>query len=322
MLHALLRGKLLASAPEPQRLEDALTSTVFGTLLMVEAVEVLHEWMSSARDAQGRPAPKSPLRGACEAWFWPGLTTAEPDVVLCLGSRVYVVEAKYRADRHDGLPVETDLLEDGDEPVLDQLKRQWQSVEHIRNGVGRGPDSLLAAVSRCDATFIFLVDQRRMRTARREYLESLDVMHGADLRLLTWQELYRILREAVHRETRRWVVDLIEFLDRAGLDSFCGISQFPPDVATCSDRVRSWRSVVEGPEWGLRHSIERVLSLKPGARRAIVEWRRRETGSGTAHEFRWIDVMAPVTSGPPTLLAARIASFRRGGAAGREEDHG
>ena len=41
MLHALLHGKLQESNPEPERLEDALTSAVFGTLIWVEAWDVL-----------------------------------------------------------------------------------------------------------------------------------------------------------------------------------------------------------------------------------------------------------------------------------------
>ena len=42
MLHAVLHHKLDETTPEPQRLEDALTSTVFGTLVMTDACDVLH----------------------------------------------------------------------------------------------------------------------------------------------------------------------------------------------------------------------------------------------------------------------------------------
>jgi len=37
MLHALLHGKLDEAEPMPQRFEDVLTSTVFGTLVFAEA---------------------------------------------------------------------------------------------------------------------------------------------------------------------------------------------------------------------------------------------------------------------------------------------
>ena len=45
MLHALLHGKLDPTVAEPERLEDALTSTVFGTLAIVEAWDLIEDWL-------------------------------------------------------------------------------------------------------------------------------------------------------------------------------------------------------------------------------------------------------------------------------------
>ena len=45
MLHALLHGKLDAGLSEPHRLEDTLTSSVFGTLVMVGEWELLATWL-------------------------------------------------------------------------------------------------------------------------------------------------------------------------------------------------------------------------------------------------------------------------------------
>ena len=57
MLHAVLHHKLDETTPEPQRLEDALTSTVFGTLVMTDATGVLAAWLSRAKRVDGTSAP-------------------------------------------------------------------------------------------------------------------------------------------------------------------------------------------------------------------------------------------------------------------------
>jgi len=66
MLHATLHGKLDETTPEPQRLEDALTSTVFGTLLCVDAWDLLSAWLLM-RPAQGGREKTEPT---LECWFW------------------------------------------------------------------------------------------------------------------------------------------------------------------------------------------------------------------------------------------------------------
>lgn len=96
-MHALLHGKLAESNPEPQRLEDALTSTVFGAIFWAEDWKLLERWL-------GIPSPSSQRVPIIEYWFWPRLALAEPDVVFRLGNVLVVVEAKYRSDRHDTVP--------------------------------------------------------------------------------------------------------------------------------------------------------------------------------------------------------------------------
>ena len=94
MLHALLHRKLDESIPEPQRLEDALTSTVFGALVWMEAWDTLTQWLALPHSA----ATAGSSNGC---WFWPRLAFAEPDVVLHMGNVLVVVEAKSRSGRHD-----------------------------------------------------------------------------------------------------------------------------------------------------------------------------------------------------------------------------
>ena len=49
MLHAVLHGKLDESVPEPARLEDALTSTVFGALVWTGSWDLLAGWLAVKR---------------------------------------------------------------------------------------------------------------------------------------------------------------------------------------------------------------------------------------------------------------------------------
>ena len=118
MLHAVLHGKLDESLPEPDRLEDALTSMVFGALVWTGSWNLLARWLQGG--ASGGDA--DPVAGRWECWFWPRMAFAEPDVVLRLDGALVVVEAKYRSDRHN---VAVDVTADG---RGDQLVRQYRSV--------------------------------------------------------------------------------------------------------------------------------------------------------------------------------------------------
>jgi hypothetical protein len=117
MLHALLRRKIDESIPEPQQIEDALTSTVFGTLALVGAWKTLATWL----DVKWSPRDSAPAITDC--WFWPRLAFAEPDVVLRFGDTLVVVEAKYRSGRHD-----LTATDRADEDLCDQILRQHRSM--------------------------------------------------------------------------------------------------------------------------------------------------------------------------------------------------
>lgn len=213
MLHALLHGKLDPRIAEPHRLEDALTSAVFGTLVMGEAWSLLASWLGVA---SGSDSPDEPR----ECWFWPRLFGAvEPDVILRLGSLLVVVEAKYRSGRHDLLGDNAD-----DRPV-DQIVRQHQAVSPPHDHRPLYPEPLERAVRECRLLQVFVVDARRLRRARREYAESKALLPpDAQLNLVTWQSLYKMLLEPAW-SGRRWAADLRAYLRLAGLATFHGIQR-------------------------------------------------------------------------------------------------
>jgi hypothetical protein len=236
VLHALLQGKLDPTVAEPQRREDALTSTVFGTLVLVEAWELLGEWLQL-------PAPGGAPDAENECWFWPHLPGGvEPDVVLRLGGTVVVVEAKYRSGRHD-----LALDEEYEEKPVDQILRQYTGVSDLRDQRSAHPDTLERAVQECQLRQVFLVDARKIRSARHEYHESRERLPAAARELfvlVTWQELYgRLLKPELSR--RRWAADLLTYLGECGLASFQGIKRDAAEADQLT-RLLEWRPVATG----------------------------------------------------------------------------
>ena len=236
MLHALLQGKLEPTVAEPQRREDALTSTVLGTLVLVEAWKLLGEWLQL-------PEPIVGSNADCECWFWPHLPGGvEPDVVLKLGGTVVVVEAKYHSGRHD-----LALDEEYEEKPVDQILRQYNGIVDLRDQQSVHPDALERAVRECQLRQVFLVDARKIRSARHEYHESRERLPAAGRELfvlVTWQELYgRLLKPDLSR--RRWAADLLTYLGECGLASFQGIERDAAEAGQLT-RLLEWCPVPTG----------------------------------------------------------------------------
>jgi hypothetical protein len=229
MLHAILHGKLNEAAPEPQRLEDALTSSVFGALIWAEAWDMLATWLGIADFLE-------PEGGRRECWFWPRMAFAEPDVVLTFGDVLVIVEAKFRSDRHD-LP----LAGEGEgtaESAGDQLLRQLRCITDAPESRTRYSDPIEAAISRRrHLAQAFVVDGRRRR-ARLDFEESRKCLPpDANLHLVTWQSLFQLLAQP---PSARWKKDLRAFLEHLSLDTFEGVGRGPFD--TGARRLSEWRA--------------------------------------------------------------------------------
>lgn len=240
MLHALLHHKLDESVPVSRRLEDAVTSSVFGTLLLAGAGEQITVWLNTVTCGAQSPQP---ITGALKAfWFWPRLALAEPDIVLQFDDRIVIVEAKVASDRHD-LMMDREVEAEDWTSVSNQLCRQWLCATASDPGPGC-PRDLAAALRALPKTLVFLVDERRLQRARPEFDETLKQLPAdADLRLLTWQSLHRdLVRHDSADAGSFWQGALIEYLERAGLAGFVGFRQMPlPTPAAINAIVqRSW----------------------------------------------------------------------------------
>jgi hypothetical protein len=272
VLHALLHGKLDEANPEPQRLEDALTSTLFGTLIIVEAWAVITAWFGLGPNDIASTA-------RADAWFWPRLAFAEPDVVIRLGDYLVVVEAKYGSNRNDGEPECTEA----EWKPHDQLFRQFRSVTTPLAERSLYAESLEEAIRRCHLVQIYAVDGRRRKKAEAECAQSkCNIPAEAVLRLATWQQLYSLL-SVPSLETRRWAVDLRAYLERCGLDSFQGVGHHL-EPAGASQRVLDWQ-----PSIRLKRLDE--VMMPPGSMRAIREWRAPATAMMSTR--KWVAFQFP-----------------------------
>lgn len=273
MLHALLHKKLDELIPEPQRREDALTSVVFGTLVLVNAWTTLARWLGV-----GYEQPTTVALEEHDCWFWPRLATAEPDAVLRLGSFLVVVEAKYRSGRND-LP----SVEVGDDHPSDQLVRQYRSLKGPVNDRIRYTETLERAIRECRLIQTYVVDARRQRGARRECEESKARLGPeADLRIVTWQELFKLLDDPSLVKTR-WARDLRSYLESCGLDTFEGIGHRLAEARKVT-RLRQWAKQSSYVQWQLAWATirkERITLVK--------KWRSLKKESASDRWIRRID---------------------------------
>lgn len=273
MLHALLHRKLDPAIPEPKRLEDVVTSTVFGTLLLAGAEATLTAWFATASRDPSCEAVAGPLHGC---WFWPRMAHAEPDVVLALGAHLIVIEAKVRSGRNDLAVGDGEMTMDDDDAdtasnLLDQICRQWESLRRVADTPGL-PDELRAAAQSAVPCLFYLVDARGLAKASRQIKESRKLLpSGADVRVLTWQSLHRILHRTVTAgSSPRWASDLVAYLEYESLAGFVG---FTPLDAPSVARAARWL-----------HD----LTLVRGAE--LMRWdglRQRPTGPAASRLFTW-----------------------------------
>jgi hypothetical protein len=202
-VHAELHGKI---SPDDERLEDLLTSTVFGTLFMANAWETLLAWLARARPI-GASVPLLADASVTNYWFWPRLDDAEPDLVIRAGAALIVVEAKYHSGKSG----------DGDEHADDQLVREWRACSPQANTSTYAP-SLCEAITSCKLELVYLVKRARLGRERRAVEVSAAQLPDARMYLLTWEDL----DEVIASHGARWARDLRAYLHRKGLAAFRG----------------------------------------------------------------------------------------------------
>ncbi|MBX3248009.1 MAG: hypothetical protein KF901_12585 [Myxococcales bacterium] len=288
MFHAEIHGKLVPDAPEHERAEDVLTSTVWGTLFLAGAWDLVTAWLRHARDEDGHGLDLGSGDGGPQ-WFrfWPRLQTIEPDLLLRIGSSLLLIEAKYLSGK-------SGAGHDEEGALRDQLARQWRSIHPPVEQAALYPGDVRAAIdgttSRC---VVYLVRARAMRKARKE-LETSRGLLGDDARLylLTWENLHAELLARARREdlsNRWWEADLRALLERRGLQAFQGFQGlWSTKVARAVRAARVERRLGPQPwkprfrDWMTEHGALRKLELASRLRAGASSCGRRRPGPDRA----------------------------------------
>ncbi|MFT3695693.1 MAG: hypothetical protein QM831_21325 [Kofleriaceae bacterium] len=218
MLHAELHGKLSSDIGDgAERLEDVLTSTVFGTLFAASAWKIVADWLSRARRGTDTIPQVEFSNDAVDYWFWPWLGTAEPDLIVRIGATLVIIEAKYFSGK-SGSSTPTELA-----ASTDQLVREWCAIDIAADSSGYDP-RLREMVTEPATRRILIYLVRRSRYAREsaELEQSLAHAPGASMYLLTWEDLDEVLAPHLHV---RWASELSRYLERRRISAFRGFSR-------------------------------------------------------------------------------------------------
>ncbi|MCC6909122.1 MAG: hypothetical protein IT430_14360 [Phycisphaerales bacterium] len=175
-----------------------------------------------------------------------------------------MIEAKYRSGKHDHAVAETDATGEGPLALADQLCRQVRSIEDLCNGGWASEAGLTRAVQNARLRFLYIVDERRLRRCMREFRASVKLAPPrADLRILTWQRLHRLLHLIEDRGSH-WAWPLRDYLEYAGLDAYCGIHSMNRTTATACRPLKRWRLGASGQNerWDALKGSRRATAVK------------------------------------------------------------
>lgn len=254
MTIAELHGKISSSGSNlHDRLEDLLTSDVFGGLLYAARWEVLEGWLTQAtnidRRTLGQVLPGlRDIEGVTMA-FWPtgGSLGREPDVVLGIETRAggkygLCVEAKYLSGKSNR-PDEVEEEGPGIETILpgDQLAAQWAQ---ICKKIPPGSYPWRPDVPVDNRALVFVTGHAVQ--PRDDLEESLRNNQDPNVRdkcfWLGWSQLHHVLEDHLELDTRassgpgRVLADLLKLLNRKGLRFFQGyahcVAEFDADPSS------------------------------------------------------------------------------------------
>jgi hypothetical protein len=196
-------------------------------------VGVLCDWLDAARRFRVEDGSEEAISvveptGLVTYWFWQRGVGGEPDLLLRIGARFFIIEAKYFSGKSGGAD------EDPSDSGLpkDQLAKYWLACQP---GVKREPypPDLEEAIACCEKHLLYLVSSgHRFHRSLEEVRDSERVLltktgEAVPVFLLTWQDLHRVLVLRTRRTgaAARWMNELAHLLVGRKLASFIGFSR-------------------------------------------------------------------------------------------------
>jgi hypothetical protein len=256
MTIAEIHGKISAAGVNlSERMEDLLTSDIFGCMRYLPAQQILIPFLMKARSFHGNSlaVPDRIIKIHYSFWPWlklPGRIPCEPDIMLGLETEgrqlhLVLVEAKY----YSGLSSEED---ERTEPN-DQLARELDNLDAVSCTVLGWKPSLEIA-----SRILFFVTQD-MGIPRALLAKSLDEYtrkrhKSGDIYWASWRFLPSILEKSLEKEAapenKAVLEDMLALLLRKELRMFGGVEPVAeyftlPDFYSFSPTEYSWPDIPE-----------------------------------------------------------------------------
>lgn len=281
MLHAELRHKLDLDSDALSRSEDVLTSTVFGTLFVADALEILRVWLAPHQTSDADPTGRS---SRIDYWFWPRLSDSEPDLLLRIEETLFAIEVKYDSGAHDLRPEACAALDgDGQSHLTTQLAREWWSCHPHNPACPTYPSSIRSVIEDSGgATLLYLVKSSRanraladIERARTELIAKRSVSpNEIGMHVVTWEQLFRVLavRTQQQANSARWMLELLGLLASRRLAPFIGFRSQTPRL---SARESALLSRLAGADSEVQHG--------PFRREDLVQLRRLRLAIGRSN---------------------------------------
>jgi hypothetical protein len=229
MTVAEIRGKISETGISlSERMEDLLTSDIFGCTRYLSAQKVLIPFLQTARSFHGKSltVPRKVVKVYYSFWPWlklPGRIPCEPDVALGLETEdhhvhLVIVESKY----YSGLSSKED---ERIEPN-DQLARELDNLDGVsRETLGWRPHLGIASRALLFVTQDMGMPRELLRQSLAEYEQKRK--REGDIFWASWRFLPSILEQSLQNETNSEYVavmeDMLMLLLRKELIMFPGI---------------------------------------------------------------------------------------------------
>lgn len=251
MTIAEIRGKISELGTNlSERMEDLLTSDIFGSLRYITPDKGVMEFLNTAKSFHGHALaiPSDVVRIHYSFWPWvnlPGCTPCEPDVIVGLETEkkclhLLFVEAKYRS----GLSSEED---EGESPN-NQLARELDNLDTI-SPINLDWSSDFVVTSR---TLLFVTQDMGMpRTLLAQSLSEYQRKRNrkGDIYWTSWRFLQPILEKGLRQENSHQSIavmeDMLKLLLRKGLTVFQGVEP----ISVHFDLTRFYNIPVKNYAW-------------------------------------------------------------------------
>ncbi|RKG66348.1 hypothetical protein D7V80_20125 [Corallococcus sp. CA054B] len=230
MLAAELHGKLGDGTNARDRMEDVLTSSVFGLLRCMESPDLLVTWLGESRSAvDGAGRLVTGAVHSADIHLWPRLRTRELDVLVLLrgplGLHVIGIECKYASGKSNASVDDTGDDEQHTAGSSDQLAYYMDAL---------AADALQSRPYRPEEvrrrSLLYLTAHAAMPREDLEASWKARREHSAiDLHWLPWRELAPLLpQDSQTHCLPRLLAELRQVLERRGLATFTGWKDTAP----------------------------------------------------------------------------------------------